>query len=489
MCKMKFLGTLLMLFFLVGCNNNVKEIIFKAEEMMQNNPDSSLAILQTLDSRKINHREYQARYALLYSQALDKNYIDVTNDSLINVAVSYYSTRNNPKYTFLSYYYNGRVLSNANKFHDAILSYTKAEELVEQIEDYRSVGLLYGHLSGIYKRVYDLSKSLDASKKAYDSFSKAGDSLLKHYTMIDIGHLYLDMKKFDLAEKYLLEAMTWIYDNKPKKCASCVKLLIDLYEETGNDDALNDLLRSKYFEICDEDILEFDMALAYVYAKKGDINKSQRYLSSAWEKTKKFDDTLQMYFKEYQIQKCLHNYKESLSKYETLILLSDVPLRKTLQQPIISVQKDYYKAQSDYKSLKLRYNKHVWICMILLFITVLVVLYLYFKYRILLKDNEINGYINLSRDLQISSAKIEEGMRIQINDLFAKQYELLDRLSCTYYETKGVKIDKEAIYKEVKKEIDLLTSDNKCISQLENIINKYKDNVRRRLRDEVNNLH
>ena len=37
--------------------------------------------------------EARAKYALLRSMALDKNYIDVADDSLINVAVEWYSRR------------------------------------------------------------------------------------------------------------------------------------------------------------------------------------------------------------------------------------------------------------------------------------------------------------------------------------------------------------------------------------------------------------
>ena len=51
----------------------------------------------------------QALFALLYSQALDKNYIDETNDSLIGIAVEYYNAHPEPYRLMLAYYYLSRM--------------------------------------------------------------------------------------------------------------------------------------------------------------------------------------------------------------------------------------------------------------------------------------------------------------------------------------------------------------------------------------------
>ena len=65
---------------------------------MDTYPDSALQLLKTIDSKHLVTKEGKARYALLYSQALDKNYIDVTEDSLINIAVEYYKDKKKYRY-------------------------------------------------------------------------------------------------------------------------------------------------------------------------------------------------------------------------------------------------------------------------------------------------------------------------------------------------------------------------------------------------------
>ena len=47
----------------------------------------------TMEYSKDFDKAANARFALLYSQALDKNYIDVTDDSLISFAEAWYTKK------------------------------------------------------------------------------------------------------------------------------------------------------------------------------------------------------------------------------------------------------------------------------------------------------------------------------------------------------------------------------------------------------------
>ena len=79
-------------------------------------------------------KEDAAHFSLLYSIALDKMYIDVTEDTLINVAVDFYKHKNN-RYTFLSHYYHGRVFENANRKEYAMQAFILAEAVPEKKVD------------------------------------------------------------------------------------------------------------------------------------------------------------------------------------------------------------------------------------------------------------------------------------------------------------------------------------------------------------------
>jgi len=73
--------------------------------MMSAQPDSALIILQTIDRQQIPQGAQQARFALLYTQALDKNYLPLSGDSLINTAVDYFSHKKDYKRLGWAYLY------------------------------------------------------------------------------------------------------------------------------------------------------------------------------------------------------------------------------------------------------------------------------------------------------------------------------------------------------------------------------------------------
>lgn len=69
--------------FLSCKNAQVDSILTSAEKSMNDDPKSSLEILESIDKDSISMRKQKAKYALLYSMALDKNYIDLQSDSII----------------------------------------------------------------------------------------------------------------------------------------------------------------------------------------------------------------------------------------------------------------------------------------------------------------------------------------------------------------------------------------------------------------------
>ena len=95
-------------------------------------PDSALAVLDTMDRAHLSTDRLKAHHALLHAMALDKNYIDVTDDSLASVALSYYSRKGPEKYEARAQYYLGLSYYYAGDYNKAILEFTKAEKIAER---------------------------------------------------------------------------------------------------------------------------------------------------------------------------------------------------------------------------------------------------------------------------------------------------------------------------------------------------------------------
>ena len=102
-----------------------------AEELMWSEPDSSLVILESIDTSSLNTSKIKARYSLLYSMALDKNYIDTTDISIIEPALVFYGRKGCSRDKMLSLYYSGRIYFNRQEYAKAILQYTNARQYAE----------------------------------------------------------------------------------------------------------------------------------------------------------------------------------------------------------------------------------------------------------------------------------------------------------------------------------------------------------------------
>src|ERR1035437_4649264 len=112
-----------------------------AEQLMSTSSDSSLHILQKLRLNLFTSRSDKALYALLMSQALDKNDIKVKSDSLISVATKYYDEKD-PIHAGYAWFYKARCANNrgdAKVKADALL---KAHEFANKTYNYKLMGLV-----------------------------------------------------------------------------------------------------------------------------------------------------------------------------------------------------------------------------------------------------------------------------------------------------------------------------------------------------------
>ena len=115
----------------------------RADQLMLERPDSALTILQQIPRKNLSDERMQARFAVLMSQAMDKNRIDSDNDSLIHQATQYYGPRRDQDdYRARAFYYAGRVYQHAGRINQAMGCYIEAEYSVAETSDSYMKGLI-----------------------------------------------------------------------------------------------------------------------------------------------------------------------------------------------------------------------------------------------------------------------------------------------------------------------------------------------------------
>lgn len=94
-------------------NSDVRRLLDDAEGHLEMHPDSAFVALDSLDRRQLNTPELRARHALLYSIALEKCGISMTNDSIINIAVDYYNNKGDQQNIETALQWRRIILENA----------------------------------------------------------------------------------------------------------------------------------------------------------------------------------------------------------------------------------------------------------------------------------------------------------------------------------------------------------------------------------------
>lgn len=176
----------------------------------QDKPAEALNELASMDRQLLNSDKEKALYALLYSMALDKNYIDLKSDSLITPAVQYYSHTRDKNHKFLSYYYQARIYENAGCYDDALSAYMKAEQnICTKVPPAYRVRLYCGK-ERVYVRQFATDKALEEVMKARQISCIIEDPNFYINNCIDAVTFYHRQKKSERAKQILDSLAMWM---------------------------------------------------------------------------------------------------------------------------------------------------------------------------------------------------------------------------------------------------------------------------------------
>lgn len=245
-------------------------------------PDSALAVLDTIPEGNLRGKKAEAEFALLYSMALDKNYIDMTDDSLINVAVRWYRRHGSADDRLKAWYYQGRVYQNAGDNERAMESFTRAERYVKRSGDCTTSGMLYSAKSRVYDYLFDIEKSSANLRRASEYYQLAKDTARYTGSILKLAGSSIVAEKTAEASAYLdTLGKYWDALSESKK-SSCYSYMLEL-ALIENRDTLAPIADSYISDIQDSSAINW-ITLAHVYLETGEYDKGLDALD-AYRKT------------------------------------------------------------------------------------------------------------------------------------------------------------------------------------------------------------
>ena len=330
----------------------------------------------------------RAHYALLYTQAQDKNYIDETNDSLINIAVAYYRHTDDVRNKFLSHYYQGRVHFNAKDYLNATTCYMEAEQLADEVGDDYLVGLLYAELGRIYRLYYGYPKSLEAYQKAAECYERAGRIRHRNYMWLNQSSVYRNLNRYDECERMLrisLEAGENSEDNE--LVTLCLgRLVMSFVEQNRMEEAKE--LYAELELLVDKDYgsPSFMGSLARIYATERNYIQANECLEKGWKRAEERMDSVALYIASSYVSNLQGIGKSAYQKLMKGVLLQNSEVHQTLQQPVLTVQRDYLseklEAEAYLRQMEERLNWVSWLFFgLLLGMFVSVFVWIFKKYK------------------------------------------------------------------------------------------------------------
>ena len=497
----------------VSCNRHSEHwnTLSNVESYIVEHPDSALIVLEQIDISELSSKEERAKLALLLSMALDKNYVDKTDFNVLQPAIDYYEDNGSATEMFQTYYLQGRIYQNQGNDTQAMIAYAQAKELLGGIDNHYLSGQLHTEIGNIYRSNYDYAKSLEAYKTAYAHYTAVGLESYAAYALLDIGLSYWNLEDIAKGIEYINEALQMALKLQDEYlemvCYQNIVILCDDIDAVGRCESIVEALVNQY------NIEKFGsgslVAIASYYAEVEEYDRMEEYIGRAWSNTINAKDSINVYLTQADILKRTGKPEEALQYFEAGVKLQNREVRSSLKQPIETTQKEYFQQQAEHNAYRLKKDRELYITLGIIALLALIVVAMYIRHRMLSKDLEISKYMVLSSELQsairdredrlsaisehISSQEeahntLVSDMHRQIAELFEKQYELLDKLSNTYYETQGVSKEKENIFKQVKSEIDKFATDKRAVAQLEKIVNTYKRNVIGLVRSEIPNI-
>ena len=198
-------ATLLAFIIFFSCHQVSQQhpILEQAEKVMSEHPDSALFLLEQVAApEKMPERDY-ATWCLLITEARDKNYIEHTSDSLINVAIQYFEKKKDINRLSEAYYCQGRVLSELSASEEALTAYLKAKELVRETSDRDLEASINNHLGTLYWKNRKFKESLVCYQKSYRNYKICRDTIGIINTMQNIGECMRESGQLDSAYHYL----------------------------------------------------------------------------------------------------------------------------------------------------------------------------------------------------------------------------------------------------------------------------------------------
>lgn len=395
----------------------------QVEACIEAQPDSALAALQRIDAQELAGKEERAKYALLLSMALDKNYVDKTDFKVLQPAIDYYRHHGTATDKLRTYYYEGRIYQNQGEKDLAMKTFIKARELEGEITDTLTFANLLVAQGGYLYTSYKIDQFIENNLLAAELYQAIGRSYYHTTSLANALSGSVINKDKQLADSLLACCQNNIKAH-PDYGRLMIPFVISYTIAFGTEEEIKSVA-----DLCYADSLLPDRArlnIAYGYSQIGEAAKALQVLESIHEETIGID-SLKYFATKTRVLEANNMYKEALESY----ILYSTTLERTHQalfsQDLLFAQERHDMEMASLLEIQKR-NKLIWYSISCALALLCVIGVIYYRYRIgrtqrIIIEQE-NANLRLEQEnLSIRNSRLEIESE-NLKALLAEQEEL-----------------------------------------------------------------
>lgn len=483
---MKKVIYIISLFLLCSCTPlEVRNLLKDVDSYIVERPDSALTVLESVDRNLLKTEKSRAHHALLHAMALDKNYIDVTEDSIAQVAVDYYSRKGPEKSKARAYYYLGIAYYYQKNYDKAILEFTKAEKVAEMC-DSLYWGMTKSAQAVSYGATYNNIEVLDCLLKAREIYIGISDLKKIQSINIDLTRIYLSQFEFSKADEILLELMNEDIDESLRIQSFALYAYLKMVQHEREPEK-----SIEFYERCmsysgvmnNQDYWAYAFALSLVGR-----NEESKEITDCLVLT---DTTSSAPYWLYLINKYQGNTAEALSYLEESGFMDNEVVTTALNQSLSLAQRDYYESQTELAEYQVRNRTLMMISLMIGIAFIAMLTIVATRKYIRTQKEERERYIQyideISSQMQLLQQKADSlpVMKRKYLELYKSKYENLRVLCDQYLQFEGRNDAEGKIYRQVVSMINEIRNDSNDVAEIENILNNDLDGIMSNLRNEI----
>ena len=462
------------------------------EALMPQRADSVLAVLRGMTPHDMPGLHVRPLHALLLSEGYDKNYVDLTDDSLAMAANRYYGSHGPRLRRLKSWYYLGRIRFNSGNYAEAVICYNKAMKYAEQLGDYHYLGLINREIANAYSSVLDDHHAIGYIEESVSAFEFADEPRYTAFSRLALARLYRKESLFEQSDSVLSVMLNTVSEDYLR--ASCHELMaLNMVSEGVVD---RDRIMECYRKAGIGTVLPATpnrlSDYAYIHQLCSHPDSADYYMAQAVSGIVSQQDSIYVLYNQQKIAEDRSEYRKANALFHLRNTLQDPFLNKTLEQSVSFYQGQYYLNESKVSMMKTKI--HTLSSGILILSLIMVVFLLAYRNRrqreriisAISQTSEIRKELSMMQDsreeLGHAVAALFEN-RLNIIQAISDKYALVEQVQGNSVKEKNLNLSRDEIISSFRSAMLSLRKDKEINMSMESVLDAWKDGIMRRLHE------